>query len=1181
MMTDVEILKALKKDYEDGRVSVLVGSGFTKNAYAGASNWAELLKDMVNELYGTEITNKTDYKEILRKKGYLKVVDEYIESKGCREAIEVYIEEHIPYVYTDKAIIRLTTDDKVELHKVDFNTHIELISCDEFQNIFTTNYDNFLEFASTLNGGTVVVIKSGYELSNYKKGTIIKIHGSLVENADSMTEDFEFDGDKSRRYIISSEDYRDYKQKHEALSSYMRIALLTGKFCLIGFSGDDPNYREWLNWVKDILDKKPESQKGTKEKDDKGYKEKSNKAQSEDEKLIGEISDFTKVYLIDLDDRELTTAQKLYNQNHHISVIRLGSSAVTQELKYRVIDNEKKNTKILTSENKGKTDSIGSLFCTFFRYLREGIGNQETRVGYKTKTPSTTIVEDKESISQICRRIIILQNKNRNIDEEAQRLLELRTETRYVADTERMATIAFYIQRKSKRNKQKEISDIERYVFLLAMNDCGGLKPYMDDKELRLALLPKPGNKGYNFYLTLRRRERTLQGECILYSSKDDKDVYENVLRCMYTMNFSTARKILNNWKPKGGYIAKKTSLNQLFKYGDGIEELGEYIKTAQGQEKYLAENVHDFIGVSFPSKFDFSEFKNKEIGGFYEITKNIFDKVTEEKKDIDYYGHETEWVMIGGNDDDPKKHHSMRLLNFLAGTGILPVYGVVNVMNAKNWYAAFSYLVEDYPYPCLFYSSMFDDKKISRRIGEDYIYSKKLYGIVPDLLSKVMDALTGKDTYSYLRIGLLRISAEFYEAVKEDLWIDEYIKLLKTANDDKNGHPSFRQAFEKNIQYGMANLQKRENISRVLTECLNLMLALKDNKDRFEGIMPHQLPIQKIESLDERQAKMLKDILSKELLGRLIPLMTKLKHYNLLPEDVVKETLSLMSEHIDENKATNYDLYNIARFSIGNDEMLGKVRKKIIDRNIWIPLKDKGRIFPVQVLPIIGLRDLGWTDDELTALKSQIKEGFEKLSAELNKEWAGLLNYDELLRAMYLFLDEYKKTDEDVELLNRVKNRLDTLRGWKSLDEAFYSDKPGIVEDVLKDLNYLMTTKDFSEYKDYFDIVLGNVVRKRKPKLSDSLLYVARVLHKNKVQITQESSYVDNLKLILKNFDPDYLREDNLIVRIAMPALISIAEDLGDNLDKQDEALDKWLADDLKTRYNNDYRDWVKEENL
>ena len=1145
-MTDVDILKALKKDYDDGRVSVLVGSGFTKNAYAGASDWADLLKDMVGELYGTEITMKPDYKEFLSKKGYLKVVDEYIERKGCREAIEVYIEEHIPYVYMDtedNTIFRLTTDEKVELHKEDFNIHNQLISCDKWENIFTTNYDNFLEMASSLyNGGEVKVIKSDFELSNKDRKAIIKIHGSLVENADSMTEDFEFDGDKSRRYIISSEDYRDYKKKHEALSSYMRIALLTGKFCLIGFSGDDPNYKGWLDWVKDVLDKKPK-----KENDPNKKKEKFEK-----------ISDSTKVYLIDLDNRELAKERKLYNQNHHIRVIRLLSSAVIQELKHCVIENEKREERILKDSVNSYSESKRDLLYKFFKYLQLG----------------TIYI----SLSQICRRIIYLQSKNRSIDAEAEKLFEIRKDIVYLANVDQMNMIASSIRQKKMGVAKKELSDVEKHLFILAMNDCCDLKSYMEDKEKREALLPNKNHRGYDLYLSIRRRERTLQGECILYSSKDDKDVYENVLRCMYTMNFSTARKILNNWKPKGGYIAKKTSLNQLFKYGDGIEELGEYIKTAQGQEKYLAENVHDFIGVSFPSKFDFSEFKIKEIGGFYEITKNIFDKVTEEKKDIDYYGHETEWIKLGGNDDDPKKHHSLRLLNFLAGTGILPVYGVVNVMNAKNWYAVFSYLVEDYPYPCLFYSSMFDDKKISRRIGEDYIYSKKLYGIVPELLSKVMDALTGKDTYSYLRIGLLRISAEFYEAVNEDEWIGKYIKLLKTAADDNNRHPSFRQAFEKNIQYGMANLQKRENISRVLTECLNLMLALKDNKDRFEGIMPHQLPIQKIESLDERQAKLLKDILSKELLGRLIPLMTKLKHYNLLPEDVVKETLSLMSEHIDENKATNYDLYNIARFSIGNDEMLGKVRKKIIDRNIWIPLKDKGRIFPVQVLPIIGLRDLGWTKEELTALKSQIKEGFEKLSADLNKEWAGLMNYDELLRAMYLFLDEYKKTDEDVELLNRVKSRLDTLRGWESLDEALIDNKPGIVEDALKDLNYLMAIKEFSEYKDSFKIVLENVKRKFMPKLSDSLMYVARVLHKNKEQILKESSYVDYLKLILKNFDPDYLREDNLIVRIAMPALISIAEDLRDVREAQCEALNKWLADDLKTRYNNDYKDWVKE---
>lgn len=34
----------------------------------------------------------------------------------------------------------------------------------------------------------------------------------------------------------------------------MRIAMLQGVFCLVGFSGTDPNYLAWVRWMSDILD---------------------------------------------------------------------------------------------------------------------------------------------------------------------------------------------------------------------------------------------------------------------------------------------------------------------------------------------------------------------------------------------------------------------------------------------------------------------------------------------------------------------------------------------------------------------------------------------------------------------------------------------------------------------------------------------------------------------------------------------------------------------------------------------------------------------------------------------------------------------------------------------------------------------------------------------------------------
>lgn len=69
---------------------------------------------------------------------------------------------------------------------------------------------------------------------------IYKLHGNLRTSADMR---YEFDGDKHMQYVITQEDYDAYPKRHEAFVNLMRISLLKGSFCLIGFSGDDPNFR--------------------------------------------------------------------------------------------------------------------------------------------------------------------------------------------------------------------------------------------------------------------------------------------------------------------------------------------------------------------------------------------------------------------------------------------------------------------------------------------------------------------------------------------------------------------------------------------------------------------------------------------------------------------------------------------------------------------------------------------------------------------------------------------------------------------------------------------------------------------------------------------------------------------------------------------------------------------------
>ena len=175
--------------------------------------------------------------------------------------MEIYIESKVPYVSIDKDNnIVLTIGGKVieNVSEQFFSAHKELLKAEKLQNIYTTNYENLIEFTKELlekeeKLSFPEVVKSGRDLSNkLRSRNIIKIHGDLRPEPDTP---MRFDGDNKLCYIIAKEDYETYKEKHEAFTSLMRIAMLQGKFMLLGFSGTDANYKGWVSWISDVLDR--------------------------------------------------------------------------------------------------------------------------------------------------------------------------------------------------------------------------------------------------------------------------------------------------------------------------------------------------------------------------------------------------------------------------------------------------------------------------------------------------------------------------------------------------------------------------------------------------------------------------------------------------------------------------------------------------------------------------------------------------------------------------------------------------------------------------------------------------------------------------------------------------------------------------------------------------------------
>ncbi|MCH4810804.1 SIR2 family NAD-dependent protein deacylase [Vreelandella neptunia] len=105
--------------------------------------------------------------------------------------------------------------------------------------VLTTNWDTLLERASTeVHQPLYSVVSKQEDLSSARSPRIVKLHGTI---------------DVTKELIFTQEDYRKYPQRHAAFVNFSRQVFIENELCLIGFSGDDPNFLQWAGWVRDHL----------------------------------------------------------------------------------------------------------------------------------------------------------------------------------------------------------------------------------------------------------------------------------------------------------------------------------------------------------------------------------------------------------------------------------------------------------------------------------------------------------------------------------------------------------------------------------------------------------------------------------------------------------------------------------------------------------------------------------------------------------------------------------------------------------------------------------------------------------------------------------------------------------------------------------------------------------------
>lgn len=212
----------------ESNASIMIGTGFSRNARKLRSHvkdfplWNDVAKELCTKLYPADDGDRLNYamNEASGTSGFLRLAQEYEAAFG-RVSLHNLIHKLVP----DEEYV------PDEMHK-------RLLSL-PWRDVFTTNWDTLVERSRAL------VVERAYsvvhtidEIPTATKPRIVKLHGSFPAHIP---------------YIFTEEDYRTYPKRFAPFVNTVQQAMMETVFCLIGFSGDDPNFLSWSGWVRDNL----------------------------------------------------------------------------------------------------------------------------------------------------------------------------------------------------------------------------------------------------------------------------------------------------------------------------------------------------------------------------------------------------------------------------------------------------------------------------------------------------------------------------------------------------------------------------------------------------------------------------------------------------------------------------------------------------------------------------------------------------------------------------------------------------------------------------------------------------------------------------------------------------------------------------------------------------------------
>lgn len=1255
--SSITAIEHIKRKLDLNEMSVLVGAGFSKNIDSHAFlSWWELLKPMVLFLFEDEIEldynsmasrrykkSKNDFineriKFYINKIGYTKLVSLYGERKGNLESITTYIEANTPWINVnpegEKELVLGRTGNLIKKLTPEMLTQHELLININWNNIYTTNYDNTLEalldhggkkelndkcdqlkkeilnldsevasiqkkhiqvkteldeFLQCSDDSSKIDLSSGKisddrikleeekeinekiqetrkevfntsialnskknelekkrqnfillenalhdvinivtksnELGIKRNRNIIKLHGNLRHTQIDRSR-YGFDGDNRTQYIFSEDSYKEYPLKHEAFTNLMRISLLQESFLLIGFSGVDPNFTEWIKWVRDIIEVK----------------------ETKDNKKVEDY----KIYFLDLNNAPIDEDLELYYENHNILRIKLADTDVISFLE--------ENT--LGSPESEK--SYKYIVTLFLKYLTNGINSLSIKLALRQF--------NNNQITALLNKIISINISGDNLTQLfidfAKEIEGKENLIKYtvIHPSETISFITFLQKIYESQIKQTPVNLNLEDKRLLLKSICAII-------EMLNIPLYKIFHKNDQLILKENiektRDEQTINHFLVLWEKQyifnDKESIMKNnrykAYNLLYQLKFDELNRFFPKWKTNDNeedlftklsiqYLFNKVNLSDYLSFEDifingNVNTYLKYLQLAKiivNKELYYRGIVEEKQNNKIKQVKLSIEYKINYLidNGVLDVEKksqNYIDQLSDKQK-IEKYGNNrfstSKTIHLGETPDQRKFLSSIQYLYSLQEY-TNPLH--INEVKSVEWYELTKLLLNLCPYPIVFYSLCKGDKDLLRHLSKDLFLLNDEKNVFKSLM-QAFNSNNLPNTLSYeFRVSIIILMSDMLHYINTKEWESFFTSFWK-QHKDVILEDSFRS--DEYTNFVSIGIRYVSSLERIILDIIG-KISKTSYKDEYR-ILPKLTNA--IENNDNiRLTSKIEDAINQLFINidinkKYIWTIASVLFDEMPPN--LKSNLKKLVKSVDfeMNISDHYFADIVFKLSSKDKELKEQFEKAIFtSKRLWdtgySPTEGGyshsriGTLFFLSYFKIQLERAIKEESPQINELYNSIGETYSHMK-NLSKHNFAFDSFDTQIRNIIFFLNILKENSKSINDISLDEIDQYLIKYQEIANVAISTDdikvllSSGDREDfnkALEAINYeiFQIKNNISDFNSFIKLILGKIITSNNNEIESALVYITNWLWSKKNEFIK--LFGDELLMILEKY--------------------------------------------------------------